>query len=94
MGAFFLDAQGRAREMVGTITSPPDVNSHIRYVLKERILATYTEHYPTKKLTQQEYDSLMELYKQFKARSVNDESYIDLLIDNLKSWTIIQGGSI
>ena len=94
MGAFFLDAQGRAREMVGAVTSPPDVNLHICYVLKERILAIYTEHYPTKKLTQPEYDSLMDLYKQFKARSVNDESYIDLLIDNLKSWTIIQGGSI
>ena len=94
MGAFFLDAQGRAREIVGTDTSPPDINLNIRCAIKERILAIYTEHYPTKKLTQQEYDALMELYKQFKARSVNDESYVDSLIDNLKSWTIIQGGSI
>lgn len=94
MGAFFLDAQGRAREMVGTDTSPPDINLNIRCAIKERILAIYTEHYPTKKLTQQEYDALMELYKQFKAHSVNDESYVDSLIDNLKSWTIIQGGSI
>ena len=94
MGAFFLDAQGRAREMVVADTSPPDINLNIRCAIKERILAIYTEHYPTKKLTQQEYDALMELYKQFKARSVNDESYVDSLIDNLKSWTIIQGGSI
>ena len=85
MGAFFLDARGRAREIVGTASSPIDINVSIRCVIKERILALFAKHYKTKKLTQEEYDYLMELYRQFKIRSANDGSYIDLLIDNLKS---------
>lgn len=86
---FFLDTRGRMEEMVSSTNNKTDISYHVRIILRDRIIEIYRKHYKDKTLTVEQYKFLIDDYQLFKSLSVMTESYIDILMSEIKSWTII-----
>lgn len=77
--------KGRIRGMVGRYSSC----SFTWCVIREKIIEIYSQFSLQKTIPSVEYDHLMFLYEKYKDLTLNDESMVDILMQEIKTWKIV-----